>query len=550
MQAVLETIFFFVILIGVLIFVHEGGHFLMAKAFKVKVHAFSLGFGPKLIGFRKGETLYKLSAVPVGGYVKMLGEDPSESIAPEDRGRAFTDKPVWQRFLIIIGGPLMNAIFPLFLHFGVGLTVSEVLPPEVGTVVPGMPAHRAGMRAGDQVVAVGDEPVTSFSELVSAIEPHPGEPLDFRVRRGEEELTLSISPEPVKRTVLLSEKETVGIIGVMSPYLAPVIGVERSDSPAGRAGLNTFDRVVSVDGREIERLLDLERALVDAAGSEVVVVVERMRDDVKPPFKDPYEPLALAKRISVPEGTTELAQLGIRDSLDFVAYVDPEGAAEAIGLERGDRLLSLDGRPYATGQIWPAIDRRPDQERVLAWARDELRFEKPFKPKFIPAGEAGDLGIARDAYDKGFWGFAKTAKVEPIENPSLLGGALEYAWDETVSGMRMIAIGFKLLFKGEVSLRTLGGPIMIGQLAGMAGQQGADSFIWMMALISLNLALFNLLPIPVLDGGQLVFIAFEAIKRKPINRLIKERVMLVGLAMILVLLVFATWNDIARLIVG
>jgi len=547
---VIETIFFFVILIGVLIFVHEGGHFLMAKAFKVKVFTFSLGFGPKLIGFRKGETLYKISAVPVGGYVKMLGEDPSERIDPADRGRAITDKPFWQRFLIIIGGPLMNAIFPLFLHFGVGLTVAEVMPSEVGTVIPGMPAHEAGMRPGDRIVAIEGEPIASFSEMVAMIEPHPGEPLEFTVLRGEEELTLTVSPEQVKRTVLLTEKETVGIIGVMANYLAPVVGVEDPASPAGEAGLLTFDRVKSADGREIERLLDLERALVEAAGRDVELVVERFRDDLKPPFRDPYEPLALVKTISVPSGATTLADLGVHDSLDFVAYVDPEGAAAAIGIERGDRLLALDGKPYASGQIWPAIDRQPDSERLLVWSRGGQRFEKAFKPKFIPAGEAGDLGIARDAYDKGFWGFAKTTPVEPIPNPSRLGNALGYAWDETVRGVRMIGVGFKLLFKGEVSLRTLGGPIMIGQLAGMAGQQGASSFIWMMALISLNLALFNLLPIPVLDGGQLVFIGFEAIKRKPISRLVKERVMLVGLAMILVLLVFATWNDIARLIVG
>ncbi|MBW2276452.1 MAG: RIP metalloprotease RseP [Deltaproteobacteria bacterium] len=545
-----ETVFFFVILIGVLIFVHEGGHFVMAKVFKVKVHTFSLGFGPKLIGFRKGETLYKVSAVPVGGYVKMLGEDPSERIDPADQGRAFTDKPLWQRFLIIIGGPLMNAIFPLFLHFGVGLTVAEVLPSEVGTVIPGMPAYEAGMQPGDRITAVEGEPVSSFAEMVTKIEPHPGQPLEFRVRRGDDELTLTVSPEPVQRTVLLTEKETVGIIGVMSPYLAPIVGVENPDSPAGKAGLITFDRVSRADGQQVERLLDLDRILEQAAGRDVELVVERFRSDLKPPFRDPYEPLALVKTIAVPAGTNGLAELGIHDSLDFVAYVEPEGAAAAIGLERGDRLLSLDGKPYATGQIWSAIDRQPDKERVLAWSRGGQRFDQAFRPEFIPAGEAGDLGIARDAYDKGFWGFAKTASVEPIKNPSRLGNALRYSWAETLNGMRMIGLGFELLFKGEVSLRTLGGPIMIGQLAGMAGQQGASSFIWMMALISLNLALFNLLPIPVLDGGQLVFISLEAIKRKPISRLIKERVMLVGLAMILVLLVFATWNDIARLIVG
>jgi regulator of sigma E protease len=213
-------------------------------------------------------------------------------------------------------------------------------------------------------------------------------------------------------------------------------------------------------------------------------------------------------------------------------------------------LLALDGKRYAMGQLLNAIDRHPERERTLTWSRGGQRHQSPFKPKFIAAGEAGELGVARDTYDKGFWAYGKTAKTELIDNPSRFGTAVAYALAETWADVRMMAIGFKLLFQGKISLRTVGGPIMIGQLAGVAGQQGASSFIWMMALISINLALINLLPIPVLDGGQLAFIAFEAIRRRPVNRLVKERVMIVGLAMILVLLVFATWNDIARLVVG
>jgi regulator of sigma E protease len=549
-MTLLSYIFYFVILIGVLIFVHEGGHFLMAKLFKVKVHVFSLGFGPKLLGFRKGETLYKLSAFPVGGYVKMLGEDPSEEVRPADHGRAFTDKPLWQRFLIIIGGPAMNAVFPLFLHFGVGLSIGEVLPPEVGAVVPGMPAYEAGMRPGDRVLAVGGEPVETFADMVTLIEPHPDQPLEFRIRRGDDELVRSITPQANQRTVVLEEKETVGVIGVMSSYLAPVVGVDPPDSSAGRAGLRTFDRVLEAGGTKVERLIDLEQVIATAAGGEVELVVERFRDDAKPPFRDPYEPLAQQIVLPVPAGATALADVGVHDCLDFVAYVDPEGIAAGIGLERGDRLLALDGKRYAMGQLINAIDRHPDRQRTLTWSRGGQPHQSPFKPKFIAAGEAGELGVARDTYDKGFWAYGKTARTEPIDNPSRFGNAIEYALAETWADVRMMAIGFKLLFQGKISLRTVGGPIMIGQLAGVAGQQGASSFLWMMALISINLALINLLPIPVLDGGQLAFIAFEAIRRRPVSRLIKERVMIVGLAMILMLLVFATWNDIARLVVG
>ena len=209
------------------------------------------------------------------------------------------------------------------------------------------------------------------------------------------------------------------------------------------------------------------------------------------------------------------------------------------------------GKPYELGQIFAAIDETPDKERVLAWSRAGEPFEKPFKPKFIPAGEAGDLGVKRDRYDKGFWAIAGDQVLpDRVKNPEVVTGAIRYAASETWAGLRLIGIGFKMLFTGQVSLRSLGGPIMIGQLAGQAGRAGADAFFWIMALISLNLGILNLLPIPVLDGGQIAFVAIEAITRRPISQAIRERMMLAGIVMLLLLMVYATWNDISRILVG
>jgi regulator of sigma E protease len=189
--------------------------------------------------------------------------------------------------------------------------------------------------------------------------------------------------------------------------------------------------------------------------------------------------------------------------------------------------------------------------RTLVWTRNGTTYSAPFKPAFIPAGEAGDLGLKQDRYDSGFKVISgDLISPNPVSNQALVSSAIRYAIDETWSGIRIIGIGFKLLFQGDVSMRSLGGPLMIGQLAGQAGQAGASTFIWIMALISLNLGLLNLLPIPVLDGGQIVFIAVEAVTRQPIGHIIKERVMLVGVVMLLVLMLFATWNDIARILVG
>lgn len=540
---------YFIVLIGVLVFIHEGGHFVMAKLFKVKVHTFSLGFGPKLIGFRKGETLYKISAVPIGGYVKMLGEDPSEEIAEEDKGRAFSDKSLPKRFLIIVGGPVMNLVFPLFLHFFVGLGMTESLPASVGMVLPGSPADEAGLVPGDEILEVGGREVATFTDMVEMIEPNPGVALPFKVRRGSEILSMTITPKPTAVTVVLTEKETLGKIGVGPSYIASVIGIDDPGSPAAQSGLQTFDRIMAVDGVKIDRLIDLEKALTDASGRTVKLTYLRMKPDLKPTTADLYLEGERTLTMAIPEGTGDLADLGIHDSTEFAAYVDPEGVAAAAGIKRGDRLLTLDGKRYGMGQIYSAIDEDPTKERLLEWSSEGERKTAMFKPRFIPAGEAKDLGIANDAYDKGFWGYSRGSPQDSIPNPALVSSAWRYSRKETWSGLRLIGVGFKLLFRGDVSLRSIGGPIMIGQLAGMAGEQGATSFIWMMALISLNLGLLNLLPIPVLDGGQILFLAVEGVFRRKVSREIKERIMLVGLAMIVALMIFATWNDIARLFV-
>jgi regulator of sigma E protease len=550
MVSTLWAMLFFIILIGVLVLVHEGGHFLFAKLFKVKVHVFSLGFGPKIAAVRRGETEYRLSAVPVGGYVKMLGEDPSEELGPEDRGRAFGDKPRWQRLVIILGGPCMNLIFPLFLHFGAGLTLTRVVPPDVGTVLPGSPASGAGLLPGDRIESIGGKRIGSFDDLIAIVAPSPGVPLRFEIRRGKTLITRTITPAPYEDRVLLDQKERIGRIGVGPSYLAPQVGVADPGTPAGRAGLETFDLITSVNGNPVTRYVELEKALIASAGRSVSLVVRRLAPHAKPPLENSLEKDKRSLILMVPADTASLADLGIGPSADFVAYVAPDGAADRIGLRRGDRLESLDGKTFPMGQIFDAIEREPDRTWKLAFTRNEQRFERSYKPAFHPAGEAGKLGAAQDVYDKGFWGMAVAVPPALVPNPALVRSALAFAVTETGNGFKIMFLGFKLLFQGKVSMRTLGGPIMIGQLAGRAGEAGALSFLWIMALISVNLGLINLFPIPVLDGGQILLIGVEALLRKPLSRLVKERIMLVGVAMILALLLFATWNDIARLVVG
>jgi len=541
-------IFYFVLLIGILVFVHEGGHFLVAKLFKVKVHVFSLGFGPRLFGLRRGETDYRVSAVPIGGYVRMLGEDPSEVVGPEDVGRAFTDKPRWQRFCIIAAGPAMNIVFPLFLHFGVGLTIARVAPPDVGFVVPGMPGAAAGLVPGDRIVAIDGEPVETFEQIVTIVAPRPGQALDLELERDGRPIRRTIVPSAIRHSILGigSEKETVGQIGVYSSYTMAVVGIDDPESPAAAAGLRTFDRIEIVDGAKVERFVDASRAVAKAAGRTIELSVRRLKPDAAAPFEDDdYEAKPAIVRVEVPDGTSDLAGIGALEVGDFVAHVEPGGPAAKIGLKRGDRLVSLDGDLFGAVQIERGLAAAPDICHALAWSRRGAIESRPYRLGFIPAGAKKDLGIAQDAYVNGFSVHMPFVDSR-IDNPVRISGAIRYAVSETRDGLRLIGIGFKLLFRREVSLESIGGPLMIGQLAGMAGQEGAVSFIWMMALISLNLGLINLLPIPILDGGQILIIAIEAVIRRPLSRKLKERIMFVGLALLVALMLFATRNDIMR----
>ncbi|HQR30049.1 MAG TPA: RIP metalloprotease RseP, partial [Anaeromyxobacteraceae bacterium] len=257
-----------VLLLGGLIFVHELGHFLAAKALGVKVVKFSIGFGPRILGFRRGETEYLLSLLPLGGYVKMAGDEPGAEVAPEDRGRGFLEAPPWKRFVIAFAGPAANLAFPVVIYFALGLAQSgSMVPgPTLGTIMPGSVAEQAGLRPGDRVVAVAApgrpaEPVRYFSDLRQVVGPRPGERIEFTVRRGSEELRIPVIPAAEKESNPV-ETVTRGVIGV-SPAWPPAVVAPVLPGAAGP--LAPFDLVVKAGGQPVRNMGDLDHAIAAAA---------------------------------------------------------------------------------------------------------------------------------------------------------------------------------------------------------------------------------------------------------------------------------------------
>ncbi len=436
----METLLAFLVLIGFLIWFHELGHFLFAKLFGVKVEVFSIGFGPRLFAKRMGETLYQVAVVPLGGYVKLYGEEEKVSDP-----RAFSSKPNWQKILIAFAGPLFNIVLTVLLLtvvFWAGVEIPKYMkePPVVGYVEKDSWAFKAGIKPGDRIVAIGGFKLQKWEDIRKAVlESSLGnrEKLLIVVERGGKTLTLSVNPPELE-----TGRESLGL----NPPLPPVIGHVFEEipgvgpSPALQVGLKPGDRIVAINGKPVRSWYDAVQIIRSSSGDPVKLTIER----------------------------------------------------------NGELL---------TKEVVPAL---------------HPKTKKPV------------LGIA--------------PKVESVKESHPLPEALSNAVRRTGE---MVALTFKVLgglITGAISVKTLGGPIAIAQFAGQAAQSGIVPYLSSMAFISLQLGIFNLLPLPVLDGGLILLFLIETLRRKPLPEKFKEYWQKVGFALIISLMVFVVINDILRLI--
>ncbi|HYX67324.1 MAG TPA: RIP metalloprotease RseP [Burkholderiales bacterium] len=445
----LHTVVAFVVALGVLIVVHEYGHYLVARLCGVKVLRFSVGFGRPLLVKRVGldRTEWVIAAIPFGGYVKMLDEREGP-VAPAEAARAFNRQSVWRRSLIVVAGPLFNFIFAVLVYAGLFMYGLPEARPVIAAPPPGSAAAAAGLKAGDTVRSVDGEPIETWQELRWRVlqralqrEPVRLETVDQRGHLAGATLELSdLSTDDVEADVL----ERAGL-QLYRPPLAPVIAKVLPGSPAERAGLQPGDRVVRAGEAPIE---DWE-SFVNAVRAH------------------PGVPIAL---------TLESAA-GTR-----VVEVTPDAKTRLIGAG-------------------------PQQPRDYA-------------AKILVRVQYGPLeGVERAA--------AKT-------------------WDIALFSLKML--GRMLL--GEVSWRHLSGPVTIADFAGQSAQMGWISYLTFLALISISLGVLNLLPIPLLDGGHLMYYGIEIVKGKPVSERFMELGQRVGLALLLVMMAFAFYNDLNRLLAG
>jgi len=503
----ITTLISFTIVIGILIFVHEFGHFIVAKRAGVCVEKFSLGFGPKILGFRKGETHYMISAIPLGGYVKMKGEDPDEALTSDPK--EFGSRSVGIRAAIVAAGSLTNFFFAFLimpLVFIIGIQVPTFLGkvPVVAWVAEKSPAMIAGIQQGDTITAVNGDEIKNWKMFNFTILTDTQQDSDVR-------LTLSRNGTTLDKMIALTP-DGLGTEGMgLFPAMSPQIGGVLSDSPADHAGLKPDDLITAIAGTPVTHWMEMSEIIERYPGKEIVFTFER-------------------------EGRNSTAT--IKPDVKVVDVTENSPAYRA-GLRTGDTVLSINGQDVSLleessyASIGSADS--PEDKLTLVISREGTERTLSIVPTIqreTGIQVSGKIGVmpAQETTFKRYGVFA-----------SIKEGFLQSC---EMTWLTLKTLGKLITF--NISLKMLGGPIVIAKMTGSAAKTGISSLIVFMALLSLNLSIINLLPIPVLDGGHLFFLLIELIMRKPLDTKKMELVQKIGLALLILLFVTVTYNDILR----
>lgn len=420
------TILAFIFVLGVLVFIHEFGHFIMAKIVGIRVERFSLGFPPRMFGKKVGDTDYCISWVPIGGYVKLSGmiDESMEKNSIKGEPWEFMSKPVYQRFLVIFAGPLMNILLALFI-FSMSTYISGINEPMgaiVGNIEQGSVVQQAGFQKGDQIISVNNKPVETWNQVSEIIE-------------GKDQVDVTWQ----RHDQTFSKVVAIEIFEDIEHTLSPVVGDVIKDYPAAKAGLQT-----------------------------------------------------------------------------------------------GDRILRINNQPITTwNDITDKIYKLADQEVSIQWERNGEMLSATVTPVKEPTDGTGRIGMS----------------YQTISRDVGLAYSFYMGTRYSVNLTRLVYRSLKSVITGQESFKNaFGGPIVIAKMAGESARSGAGTLFIFMAFLSLNLGFLNLLPIPVLDGGHLVFILIEAIIRKPVPDKTKIVVQQIGMALLLAFMVFVIINDIRRIL--
>ena len=563
-MAFIDSLVAVIPMLGVLIVVHELGHFLVAKAVGVRVLKFSIGFGAPIgigklrLRWERNGTEYVIGWIPLGGFVRMLGEPfPGDEGAgppiPEDaRDDEFLErKPVWQRLCVVFAGPGMNLLLPVVCLVGILWNGIDRPDAVVGMVDAGSPAAIAGVAPGDRILSVDGQTVRHYGEAVTPIrERKPGETVSLELEREGERFSLDVDVASQEVRDGFGGNEEIGWIGLSHERRDARIALPDPASAAGQAGLRSGDRVLAVDGAPIEGWEALAAAHARAATGATTWQIERPR---------PLDEAALAKlakgervetetdelSLEVPR-TANLGSLGVVPATILVGSVAEGKPAARAGLQRGDLILAADGEPVGSFRSFVAlIQTSRGRELELTYSREgELRATRLRAEEELVEGRYDIEAMAQKIYRIGLAPqpslLAGPVFEQQIRNPlESIPEAFAMTWNMTVRYLE----GLSRVFDGGVGADQISGPIGIARIARHSLDRGFEEYLFWIMLISINLGILNLLPIPILDGGQALIYSIEGIMRSPLSMRAREMANSFGFAVLVLLMGRAFWND-------
>ena len=535
------TIILAILALGFLIFIHELGHFFAAKRCGIRVEKFSIGFGPRLFGFRRGETEYCLSALPFGGFVKMAGENPDEQKGEEGE---FASAPVGHRIFVAIAGPVMNFLLGIILFsfvYLIGLDhgtmwLMEMLVgrsdqmAQIGLVADDSPAKQGGIEPGDTIVSINDRKIKNWQDFNTTILTHPDEELKIIVSRDGQPKTLYVTPKSLDR-------KGIGQIRVSSRQSAMVEGITEG-SAAAEAGVQARDLIESINERQIYHVPEF--------GSVIW---------------EPSYPFASAHRRfyqELNESQSGGIALGIRRGSESLtvsfpinwmvnAVVEEGSEAEKAGIQSGDEIVSINGESIQNFELYPKLyelaTRNPGQSVEIGLLRNGEQMNATLTPAL--GVDENQLYLQGLHWQLSLDGLALAVPSVPIPKYNIVtavGEGIQTNW----LILEMVTKVLKRLVTREVKTKHLTGPIGIVDATRRVVEFGLRSLLFFVGFISVNLAIVNLLPIPIADGGQILFFTLEKLRGRPLsirNQMIIQQVSIVLLAG---LFLYITFYDLLR----
>lgn len=593
-----SNILLVIIGIGFLILVHELGHFAVAKKIGVRVHAFSIGFGPAIFKKQIGETEYKISLIPLGGYVKLAGEQNDGTCEGEEW--EFMSKKPGQRAAVLVAGVVCNTILAFFafiVAFSIGV---PFITSEIGHTMPGSPAWEAGLKSGDKIVKVNHNSNPDFEDIFIAVALNNSpEGVYLEIEREGKTFDVNVIP----RYDAVHGIQLIGIAPATSMEVDKIIAYDGKESPAHKGGLQVKDKILAINGQPVDSEIEFRNIERVNAGKEIVLTVLRGNEelDIKvtptsiarwligltcaTTIIEGVKNNSLAQSIGLKKGdkidkvnsqkvsgfttlvnmlsgppdgkiyleivrggstkTIELVKSGDESVKAFLEGISPhlgltvdstiEGfPAEKLGLKSGDHITSIGGENITKwAQLLEIVTSRQGEEFEISWTRDYEKYSRKITPKKDEANAQGAIGVQ--------------FKRKMVVRKYGLLTACVVGTHKTIVNVKRIYLTVQGFISKKLSTKALGGPVLIAQASYESAKSGIGKLVYFLAIISINLAVLNILPIPVLDGGHLLFLGIEKIKGSPVNEKTLAIANYIGLALILSLMIYVTKNDIMRI---